>query len=409
MINVFYNSYLKTVRRGIAMSNNDTFSGEGKKGEEELLDFDFEASSREDVGNASGDFSSDEEILELVDIVEPAATIGDSESEEIEKLLDEGPEEKVVDLDFEELDQTTEEDTSQILESDIGSVFDDLESSEGGIAEAGKLFEDSESEEIAKLLDEEPVEGPEEKVVDLDFEELDQTPEEDTSQILESDLGSVLDDLETSEGGIAEAGKLFEDSESEEIAKLLGEEPVEAAAGAGEEEEIDLEELEQISEEDTTQAFQSDLDTTVADMEPVEVEDTALELGESDLESIYDDEALGVTKIKSEDLAGLEAPQEAPIDDGGPEDLGPDIPPEIPYEDLSAVVETPEEILEGDVVSPEGHELTGISEERIESIIREVVEDVVERVARETMVTVAEKVITGAIDALKASLESSRD
>ena len=145
MINVFYNSYLKTVRRGIAMSNNDTFSGEGKKGEEELLDFDFEASSREDVGNASGDFSSDEEILELVDIVEPAATIGDSESEEIEKLLDEGPEEKVVDLDFEELDQTTEEDTSQILESDLGSVLDDLETSESGIDEAGKLFEDSES------------------------------------------------------------------------------------------------------------------------------------------------------------------------------------------------------------------------------------------------------------------------
>ena len=339
-INVFYNSYLTTVRWGIAMSNNDTFSGEGKKGEEELLDFDFEASSREDVGNASGDFSSDEEILELVDIVEPAATIGDSESEEIEKLLDEGPEEKVV---------------------------------------------------------------------DLDFEELDQTPEEDTSQILESDLGSVLDDLETSEGGIAEAGKLFEDSESEEIAKLLGEEPVEAAAGAGEEEELGLEDLEQISEEDTTQAFESDLDTTVADMEPAEVEDSALELGESDLESIYDDEALGVTKIKSEDLAGLEAPQEAPIDEGGPEDLGPDIPPEIPYEDLSAVVETPEETLEGDVVSPEGQKLTGISEERIEAIIREVVEDVVERVARETMVTVAEKVITGAIDALKASLESSRD
>ena len=322
------------------MSNNDTFSGDGKKGEEELLDFDFEASSREDVGNASGDFSSDEEILELVDIVEPAATIGDSESEEIEKLLDEGPEEKVV---------------------------------------------------------------------DLDFEELDQTKEEDTSQILESDLGSVLDDLETSEGGIDEAEKLFEDSESDEIAKLLGEEPVEAAAGAGEAEELGLEELEQISEEDTTQAFQSDLDTTVADMEPAEVEDTALELGESDLESIYDDEALGVTKIKSEDLAGLEAPQEAPIDDGGPEDLGPDIPPEIPYEDLSAIVETPEETFEGDVVSPEGQKLTGISEERIESIIREVVEDVVERVARETMVTVAEKVITGAIDALKASLESSRD
>jgi hypothetical protein len=326
------------------MSNNDTFSGDGKKGEEELLDFDFETSSGEDVGNEGSDFSLDEEILELVDIVEPGGDI-----------------------------------------------------------------EDSESDEIAKLLQEEPVEEPEEKVLDLELEELDKPREEDTSQILESDIGSVLDDLELSEDGVDEGEKLFEDSESDEIAKLLQEEPDEEDVGFEEETELDLEELEQIPEEDETQAFEADLDTTIARMEPAEEVDTELQLDEGDLESIYDDEALGVAKVEDEELAGLEESQEAPVGDGDTFDLGPETPPEIPYEDLSGVSEITEGALEDDMLSHLGQEITGISEERIESIIREVVEDVVERVARETMVTVAEKLIKSAIDALKESIESSRD
>ncbi len=47
-----------------------------------------------------------------------------------------------------------------------------------------------------------------------------------------------------------------------------------------------------------------------------------------------------------------------------------------------------------------------ISEEKLEAVVREVVESVVERVARETMTSVAEKVIGETIDALKQSLES---
>jgi len=395
------------------MSNNDKFSGDGKKGEEELLDFDFEISSGEDVGNEGSDFSTDEEILELVDIVEPAADIEDSESDEIAKLMEQEPleelEEKVLDLDLEGLDQPKEEDTSQILETDIGSVLDDLESSEGGIDEAEDLFGDSESDEIAKLLGEEPVEELEEKVLDLDLEGLDQPREEDTSQILETDIGSALDELESPEGGVDEGEKLFEDSESDEIAKLLEEEPVEEGVGVEEEEELDLEELEQISEEDETQAFEADLDTTFARIEPAEELDTEFHLDESDLESVYDDEALGVAKIKPEELAGLEETREAPTGDEDTSDLGLEKPPEIPYEDLSGVSEITEAALEDDVFSDAGKEIIGISEERIESIIREVVEDVVERVAKETMVTVAEKVIKSAIDALKESIESSHD
>jgi hypothetical protein len=51
----------------------------------------------------------------------------------------------------------------------------------------------------------------------------------------------------------------------------------------------------------------------------------------------------------------------------------------------------------------------GLSEERIEAIITQTVERVVEKVTRETMVTVAEKVIGEAIEALRQSLESSSD
>jgi hypothetical protein len=59
----------------------------------------------------------------------------------------------------------------------------------------------------------------------------------------------------------------------------------------------------------------------------------------------------------------------------------------------------------GDHTQPPVKEMTAISEEKIEVIVKRVVEDVVERVARETMAEVAERVIKEAIDALKQSLE----
>jgi len=55
---------------------------------------------------------------------------------------------------------------------------------------------------------------------------------------------------------------------------------------------------------------------------------------------------------------------------------------------------------------PSVESVAGISEERLEEIITKVVQDVVERVARETMASVAERVIGQAIEALKASLEN---
>jgi hypothetical protein len=54
---------------------------------------------------------------------------------------------------------------------------------------------------------------------------------------------------------------------------------------------------------------------------------------------------------------------------------------------------------------PPVKEMPAISEEKIEAIVKKVVEDVVERVARETMANVAERVIREAIESLKQSLE----
>jgi hypothetical protein len=50
--------------------------------------------------------------------------------------------------------------------------------------------------------------------------------------------------------------------------------------------------------------------------------------------------------------------------------------------------------------------VAGITEERLEAIITKVVEEVVERVARDAMVGVAERLITGAIEALKKNQET---
>jgi hypothetical protein len=52
-------------------------------------------------------------------------------------------------------------------------------------------------------------------------------------------------------------------------------------------------------------------------------------------------------------------------------------------------------------------EPAGVSEEKLEAVVREVVQEVVERVVRETVASVAEKVIRESIEALRQSIEAS--
>ena len=83
-------------------------------------------------------------------------------------------------------------------------------------------------------------------------------------------------------------------------------------------------------------------------------------------------------------------------------------------EGIDAEIETALEGLDessgtNEAVEEEKVELSGLSGEKVEELIKKTVEDVVERVVRETMVTVSEKVIKEAIDALKQTLESFED
>jgi len=68
--------------------NKDIFENE-KKGEEDLLDFEFDDLSKEDVEAASGGSTEDEEIIELDDIVEKGELVEDPGSEDITRVLDE--------------------------------------------------------------------------------------------------------------------------------------------------------------------------------------------------------------------------------------------------------------------------------------------------------------------------------
>ena len=70
---------------------------EEKKGEEELLDFEFDDLPDEDAEETNSTLAPEKEILELTDIVEEgdeAGSVEDSAFDDIERILDEAPTEK---------------------------------------------------------------------------------------------------------------------------------------------------------------------------------------------------------------------------------------------------------------------------------------------------------------------------
>lgn len=315
---------------GYAMKKDENLSKETNKDKDELLDFEFDDLSNGDVEAPNGDFPLDEEIIELDDIVEAGELLEDDESEEVTRVLDE-----------EETVQKTE-----------GTEADSLSSIE-----------------------------------------LDQALEEEASEDLALDLDAELEGMGTSELDLIGPEKGEEDSESEEIARLLdGEESIEQELSFEEETDLASIESDQPPGADSSQVVEMQLDAALENLEASEKDEPELELLESDLESVPDVELLDETEF---DISGLEEPEV-------------DITPAIPHEDLSQVPEKPDEEPASEEVAfiPPREGTIEISEEKIEAIITRVVQNVVEKVARETMTTVAEKLITEAIDTLKESLES---
>jgi len=383
--------------------NKDIFEN-GKKGEEDLLDFEFDDLSKEDVEAASGGSTEDEEIIELDDIVEKGELVEDPGSEDITRVLDEEEiandseiTEVMSDSDASELAQAKEEAMSDDFEADLDAEFEKLETSEFDIVEPEEKAQSFEPEETIRLP-----EGDEsflkalgaESQADLGPDELAQALEEEVSEDLEVDLDEEIEELGTSELGAVEPIELAGDSESAEIAKLLD--------GEDEGTELTSAELDQPPDGDSSQVVEMQLGAALESLEESEKGESDLELMESDLDSVPDADTIVETDLDIESLAASE------VFEFEPEEAEAVIAPDFLEEDLSEVPEMQEEQLGSGaaaiVSAPEGR--VEISEERIETIITSVVQDVVEKVARETFTTVAEKLIAEAIDTLKESLES---
>ena len=412
---LFIRSHLITVIRGYAMKKDKDIFKDGKKGEEELLDFEFEELSEQDVEGASGASPSDEDIIELDDIVATGELAEDSESEEITRVLD-GEEiikkskgvVGIPELDSAEPVQTAESKAPEAFEADLDTVLEDVDTSEFGAVETEETAVDFESKEAGRFQDGEEVIDKElgVKVESDSASDLDKALKEDVSEDLELDLDTELEGIDTSELDIVKLGGTAEESESEEIVRLLDSEDT-AEEGAGVEEGADLrpDEQDQPSGADSSQVVEMQLDAALESLEASEKGESELELMESDLESVQDVEALDEDEIDIEGLAASAMPELEP------ELLDADITPELSHEDLSEVLEKPGEQIEIEEASiaAAAEVPIGISEEKIEAIITRVVQDVVEKVARETMTTVAEKLITEAIEALRESLELPPD
>jgi len=397
--------------------NKDIFEN-GKKGEEDLLDFEFDDLSKEDVEAASGGSTEDEEIIELDDIVEKGELVEDPGSEDITRVLDEEEiandseiTEVMSDSDASELAQAKEEAMSDDFEADLDAEFEKLETSEFDIVEAEEKAQSFEPEETIRLP-----EGDEsflkalgaESQADLGPDELAQALEEEVSEDFEVDLDEEVQELGTFELGAVESAEMAEDSESAEIAKLLdGEDAVEENVSTDEGTELTSAELDQPPDGDSSQVVEMQLGAALESLEESEKGESDLELMESDLDSVPDADTIVETDLDIESLAASE------VFEFEPEEAEAVIAPDFSEEDLSEVPEMQEEQLGSGaaaaaiVSAPEGR--VEISEERIETIITSVVQDVVEKVARETFTTVAEKLISEAIETLKESLESPPD
>ena len=397
------------------MKKNKNIFENGEKGEEDLLDFEFDDLSKEDLEAASGGSTEDEEIIELDDIVEKGELVEDPGSEDITRVLDEeeiANESEVTavksDSEASKLAQAKEEEMLDDFEADLDAEFEKLETSEFDIVEAEEKAQSFEPEETIRLP-----EGDEsllkalgaESQSDSGSDDLAQALEEEVSEDFEVDLDEEVEELGTFELGAVESAELAEDSESAEIAKLLdGEDAVEENVSTDEGTELTSTESGQPPDGDSSQVVEMQLGAALESLEESEKGESDLELMESDLDSVPDADTIVETDLDIESLAASE------VFEFEPEEAEAVIAPDFSEEDLSEVPEMQAEQLGSGVAAasivsaPE--ERVEISEEKIESIITSVVQDVVEKVARETFTTVAEKLIAEAIETLKESLES---
>lgn len=301
-------------------------------------------------------------------------------------FLEEGEELEESLLEF-EFDDLSEEDTDR---TGGESAFEDTIIDLVDVVEEGDAHKDPDSDEIAMSLEgdeiieqeigeEEPALAPgRDSGLHASPEELESTEEPELDfEFEESDLESLTDAQSEKEAALdfGDLAKLeeFEGGAEVEVDEFGPDLPTSEWEKEPDEMTMSLEGDEIIEQEigEEEPAFAQGPDSAL----DAAFEDFEIDVQESDLERMIEEES---------DETAAEEPDESTE--------------ELPFSELQ--YKTDAEASPAEAVS------IGISEERIAAIIKEAVEDVVERVARETMVSVAERVIGEAIDALKQTLDS---
>jgi hypothetical protein len=324
--------------------------------DEELLDFDLDDLSLSE--DSEGGSETEEEIIELVELVER------SPSEDVTR---------------------------------------DLKLSEWSAGEGKKLEQKAEglSEELKVTSAAE--EEPELDLSDISLE-MDAEPSGDKAaaifsgdEITEADLEGLLQEEEGITLDLTEEGLEIED---EKAGDEISEADLQALLAVSGEQSVDEKE----EEEDLLEILEDEEGEEI-DEGPLE-ETQVLDLKSPTEESIVMEEPADILAKEIEELGAAAALEE---EEGGPVEI---VMPEEEEEEAerATVSGVAEERVEEEAVEEEPYAeeaLAGISEEKMEGIIRKVVGEVVERVARETMTEVAERMIGEAIDALRRDLEAS--
>lgn len=316
--------------------------------DEELLNFDLDDLSFSD--DSAGGTGDEEEIIELVELVERGPSEDITRDLKVGDWSPAGGKGQQEEISLETAQDTAAEEDSDL---DLSDISLEMGAEEGG--KSARFTEDDISEsDLEGLLEEE-----EDIALDLTAEGID-LDEKAGEEISEADLQALLSETDEQ--------SLGEEAGEEASLEILADDEIE---------EMDVEPMEE---------------TQVLDFKPVMEDSLLVEEPEEILAKEV--EELGAAA----DLVGGDA---EPLDEEmlqEEEEIEAAAVPELAEETVE------EESTEEEVVEEEA--LAGISEEKLEEIIRKVVGEVVERAARETMAEVAEKMIGEAIDALRQNLQS---
>ncbi|MBK5102543.1 MAG: hypothetical protein JJE15_16425, partial [Desulfobacteraceae bacterium] len=118
---------------------NDKIVDDTRKADEEILDFEFDELSEEENEGMSGEVSSIDEPIELVDVIEKGDMFKDPESDDIvvemkdiQGFAGQGAIEKESDLSSEEVAQAPDGEATQRLEADLDAALEGFGSFEKG-------------------------------------------------------------------------------------------------------------------------------------------------------------------------------------------------------------------------------------------------------------------------------------